>query len=58
MICKCGQECELCPSNWPWNPDFWICGSCDSTYCFEENKDDKREKSLADKKLQGLQKDV
>jgi len=33
---KCGHECELCAADWPYNPDYWICPNCDSTYIFEE----------------------
>jgi hypothetical protein len=33
---KCGGELMLCPEDWPWNPDFWICPNCDSTYTKEE----------------------
>lgn len=32
---RCGGELHLCPANWPWNPDYWICVDCDSTYVFE-----------------------
>lgn len=28
---KCGHELELCPSDWPWYDDFWICPKCKST---------------------------
>ncbi len=39
---KCSTELELCPADWPFNPDFWICPQCDSTYIFEfsEQKND------------------
>jgi hypothetical protein len=29
---KCNSELELCPADWPWNPDYWICVKCDSTF--------------------------
>jgi len=35
MKCQCGSECELCPGDWPWSPDFWICPVCDSTYVID-----------------------
>lgn len=35
---RCQTELILCPSDWPWNPDFWICPECDSTYIYEEEK--------------------
>lgn len=31
---KCNYELELCPSDFPWNDDFWICSNCDSTFVF------------------------
>jgi hypothetical protein len=34
--CQCGEKCELCPADWPWNPDYWICPKCDSTYIIEK----------------------
>lgn len=37
-LCKCGHALELCPSDWPWNEEFWICPKCDSTYVKEEKK--------------------
>ena len=24
--------CDVGPSDWPYNPDFWTCPKCDSTY--------------------------
>ncbi len=36
---KCHSELILCPAVWPWNPEFWICPQCDSTYVKEENND-------------------
>ncbi len=30
-ICRCGGQLDLCPSDWPWNPDFWICNRCKET---------------------------
>ena len=39
MKCQqCGNECVLCPADWPWNPEFWICRECDSTYIKEEDE--------------------
>ena len=34
---QCGHELELCPANEPWNPEFWICPECDSTYVNEDH---------------------
>lgn len=43
LNCKCPPLCErcqhnleLCPADWPWNPSFWICPECDSTYVCEK----------------------
>ena len=36
MKCRCGEECILCPADWPWNPEYWICPKCDSTYVIED----------------------
>jgi hypothetical protein len=33
---KCNAELELCPADWPWHEDYWICPKCDSTYCYKE----------------------
>lgn len=33
---KCNSVLELCPADWPWNEDYWICPKCDSTYVFEK----------------------
>lgn len=27
---KCGGELDLCPTDWPYNDDFWICLACGS----------------------------
>jgi hypothetical protein len=36
-ICeRCKHECILCPAVWPLNEEFWICPSCESTYCIEK----------------------
>ncbi len=32
---RCENDCILCPENYPWNEDFWICSECGSTYIFE-----------------------
>lgn len=34
--CQCGETLELCPADWPWNVEYWICPKCDSTYIKEE----------------------
>ena len=35
---KCNHQLELCPADYPWNPQYWICPQCDSTYIFEEEE--------------------
>ena len=40
MICiKCKSALLLCPADHPWNPDFWICPECESTYIYEEDEE-------------------
>lgn len=34
---KCEHELELCPADWPWHEEYWICPNCESTYVKEEN---------------------
>lgn len=36
---RCGSECEICPFDWPYNPNFWICSECDSTFVFDEEEE-------------------
>ncbi len=33
---RCGGSLILCPADYPFNPEFWICEACDSTYCVNE----------------------
>lgn len=35
---KCGEELDLCPADWPWYEDYWICPGCESTYCVDEEQ--------------------
>ena len=32
---RCGGNLILCAADWPWNPEFWICEDCESTYVYE-----------------------
>jgi hypothetical protein len=32
---RCGHELMLCPADYPWNEEFWICSKCESTYVKE-----------------------
>ena len=32
----CKSNLQLCPADFPYNPDFWICPKCDSTYVKDE----------------------
>lgn len=32
---RCPSNCILCPANYPWNEEFWICEECGSTYIYE-----------------------
>ncbi len=34
-FCKCGTKLQLVVGYEPWNPDYWICPRCESTYCKE-----------------------
>lgn len=35
---KCNCECILCPADWSWEEDFWICPKCEGTYyCLGED---------------------
>lgn len=36
MKCKCGTECILCPADWPWQEEYWICPLCESIYVDKE----------------------
>ncbi len=36
---RCNSECELCPANYPWNEEFWICSECGSTYIYEYDRE-------------------
>lgn len=29
---RCNGELILCPANFPWNEEFWICEDCGFTY--------------------------
>jgi len=32
-VCEyCGVELDLCPADWPWQEEFWICPKCESKY--------------------------
>lgn len=35
---NCWHPLELCPADYPFNPDFWICPKCESTYVYEKDK--------------------
>ena len=35
---RCSAECELCPADLPWNPEYWICPDCESTYVKDKNE--------------------
>jgi len=44
LDCKCLPTCarckhnlDLCPADWPWNPTYWICPECESTYVYEKD---------------------
>jgi len=37
---RCGAVLELCPARFPWHDDFWICPQCDSTFSYENEKDE------------------
>ena len=39
---KCGHELDLCPADFPWHEDYWICPECESTYVYTE-RDEKKE---------------
>ena len=34
---RCSVSCELCPADYPWNEEYWICPNCESTYVKEKN---------------------
>jgi rRNA maturation endonuclease Nob1 len=36
---RCNGALTLCPENFPWNEEFYICNECGSTYIKEINKD-------------------
>lgn len=36
LKCHCGGIYILCPSDWPQNPDYWICDKCKLTFIYEE----------------------
>lgn len=35
---RCDGELILCPANYPWNEQFWICVECESTYVFKDGE--------------------
>lgn len=35
---RCNEVLELCPSDFPWNPEFWICPKCESTYIWVDDE--------------------
>lgn len=38
MKCEiCNGNLVLCPPDFPFNPQFWICEDCESTYIYEVN---------------------
>lgn len=36
---RCPSECELMPSHFPWNEEYWICPECGSTYIYEWDRE-------------------
>ena len=39
---RCEAVLVLCPPNFPFSPQYWICPDCDSTYCYEEEKEEEK----------------
>lgn len=31
---RCNTELLLCPADFPWHEEYWICPECESTYNF------------------------
>ena len=43
---NCGGVLELCPPDYPWNTEFWICVKCESTYPIETHEAEKDEPEI------------
>ena len=35
---RCKGELILCPADFPWHTQYWICVECESTYVFKDGE--------------------